>query len=75
MLFRSGVPIRALAIDTEFLCPMVGMRFVDILFSDGHARSRPNNDGRFLVDARDYSQIRDSFSKILKVLEQGDTEP
>ena len=84
---RNGVPIRALAIDTEFLCPPDlavfnvkphthhQQRFVDILFSDGHARSRPNNDGRFLVDARDYSQIRDSFSKILKVLEQGDTEP
>jgi len=84
---RNGVPIRALAIDTEFLCPPDlavfnvkphthhRQRFVDILFSDGHARSRPNNDGRFLVDARDYSQIRDSFSKILKVLEQGDTEP
>ena len=84
---RNGVPIRALAIDTEFLSPP-GLeqfnitqqthhlqRFADILFADGHARSLSNNDGRFLVDARDFSEIRDTFNKILKVLEQADTEP
>jgi prepilin-type N-terminal cleavage/methylation domain-containing protein/prepilin-type processing-associated H-X9-DG protein len=84
---RNGLPIRALAIDTLFLCPPDleafnvrphtnhRQRFADILFWDGHARSRPNANGRFIVDARDYSEIRDSFNKILKVLEQADTEP
>ena len=84
---RNGLPIRALAIDTIFLCPPSleafnvrphtnhRQRFADVLFSDGHARSRPNNDGRFVVDARDYNDIRDAFNKILKVLEQADTEP
>jgi prepilin-type N-terminal cleavage/methylation domain-containing protein/prepilin-type processing-associated H-X9-DG protein len=84
---RNGLPIRALAIDTEFLCPPDlaqfsvkphthhRQRIADVLFADGHARSRPNNDGRFIVDARDYNDIRDAFSKILKVLETADAEP
>ena len=83
---RNGVPIRALAIDTMFLCPPDlavfnvkprthhGQRFADILFSDGHALSRPNADGRFTVDLQNYAEIRSAFDKILKVLEQADTE-
>ncbi|HWW03343.1 MAG TPA: prepilin-type N-terminal cleavage/methylation domain-containing protein [Candidatus Acidoferrum sp.] len=83
---RSGLPICALVIDTEFLCPPDlasfnviprtnhRQRFVDVLFADGHARSRPNPDARFTVDVRDYSELRSSFDKILKVLEQADTE-
>ena len=84
---RNGVPIRALAIDTQFLCssglatfgvtPSThhGQRVADILFSDGHALSRPNRDGRFVVDLRNSAEVRDAFNKILKVLEQADTEP
>jgi prepilin-type N-terminal cleavage/methylation domain-containing protein/prepilin-type processing-associated H-X9-DG protein len=83
---RMGLPICALAIDTEFLCPPDlasfnviprtnhRQRFVDVLFADGHARSRPNQDARFTVDVRDYNEVRSSFDKILKVLEQADTE-
>jgi prepilin-type N-terminal cleavage/methylation domain-containing protein/prepilin-type processing-associated H-X9-DG protein len=83
---RNGIPIRALAIDTMFLCPPElavfnvkqrtehGQRFADILFSDGHAVSRPNADGRFTVDVRNYAEIRSAFDKILAVLEQADTE-
>jgi prepilin-type N-terminal cleavage/methylation domain-containing protein len=83
---RNGLPIRALAIDTMFLCPPDlavfdikprthhGQRFADILFSDGHALSRPNADGRFTVDLQNYAAIRDAFDKILTVLEQADTE-
>jgi prepilin-type N-terminal cleavage/methylation domain-containing protein len=83
---RNGVPIRALAIDTMFLCPPDlavfnvkprthhNQRFADILFSDGHAVSRPNADGRFTADLQDYAEIRSAFDKILKVLEQADTE-
>ena len=83
---RNGQPVRALAIDTQFLCPpdldMFNIkprthhqqRIANILFSDSHAVSRPNRDGRFTVDVRDYSQLRDGFNKILSVLEQADTE-
>ena len=84
---RNGVPIRALAIDTQFLCSSglatFGItpsthhrqRVSDILFSDGHAVSRANRDNRFVVDLSDYADVRDAFNKILKVLEQADTEP
>lgn len=86
-LNRNGVPIRALVIDTLFLCPPDlapfnvkprthhQQRFADILSSDGSAESRPNGDGRFTVDLSDYAEIRDAFNKILKVLEQADAEP
>jgi prepilin-type N-terminal cleavage/methylation domain-containing protein len=84
---RNGVPIRALVMDTQFLCssglanfgvtPSThhNQRVVDILFSDGHAVSRPNRDSRFVVDLRNSAEVRDAFNKILKVLEQADTEP
>jgi prepilin-type N-terminal cleavage/methylation domain-containing protein/prepilin-type processing-associated H-X9-DG protein len=83
---RNGLPIRALAIDTLFLCPSDlaafnikqrthhRERFADILFTDGHVVSRPNGDGRFTVDLRNYGEIRTAFDKILKALEQADTE-
>jgi prepilin-type N-terminal cleavage/methylation domain-containing protein len=84
---RNGLPIRALAIDTQFLCSpdmaMFGItpsthhrqRAADILFSDGHTVSRPNRDARFVVDLSNYAEVRTAFDKILKVLEQADTEP
>jgi prepilin-type N-terminal cleavage/methylation domain-containing protein/prepilin-type processing-associated H-X9-DG protein len=84
---RNGLPIRALAIDTMFLCPPDlapfnvkprthhRLRVANILFSDGHAASRPNTSSRFVVDLNDYSEIRDAFDKILQVLEQADTQP
>ena len=83
----SGAPIRALCIDTIFLCPPDLETFnvrprthhqqksADILFSDGHSVSRPNPDSRWTVDLQDYSQLRDAFNRILKVLEQADLEP
>ena len=86
-LNRNGLPIRALAMDTIFLCPEDlatfnvkprthhQQRVADILFADGHVTTRPNRDARFTVDVRDYSQVRSSFSRILAVLEQADTEP
>ncbi|HVM46435.1 MAG TPA: DUF1559 domain-containing protein [Candidatus Acidoferrum sp.] len=85
-LNRNGVPIQALAIDTMFLCPpdlaLYGIkprthhsqRVADILFSDGHALSRPNGDGRFTVDLQNLADIRSAFDKILGVLEQADTQ-
>ena len=86
-LNRSNQPIRALVIDSMFLCPPDFADFnikprthhrrksANILFADGHAVSRRNQDERFTVDAQDYYQIRDSYSKILGVFEQADTEP
>jgi type II secretory pathway pseudopilin PulG len=84
---RNGLPIRALVIDTQFLCSP-GMatfgitpsthhrqRTADILFSDGHALSRPNRDDRFTVDLSGSAEPRSAFDKILKVLEQADAEP
>ncbi len=84
---RNGVPIRALVIDTQFLCSSglaaFGItpsthhlqRVVDILFSDSHAVSRANLDGRFVVDLSTNFQASEAFNKILKVLEQADTQP
>ena len=83
---RNGKPIRALVMDTQFLCPPDladfnvlpsthhRQQFVNILFSDGHVVSRSNSDARFTVDVRDYSQIRQAFDKILQVLETADGE-
>jgi prepilin-type N-terminal cleavage/methylation domain-containing protein/prepilin-type processing-associated H-X9-DG protein len=83
---RNGVPIRALAIDTQFLCSS-GMatfgitpsthhrqRAANILFSDGHTVSRLNRNNRFVVDLRNSAEVRSAFDKILKILEQADTE-
>jgi prepilin-type N-terminal cleavage/methylation domain-containing protein/prepilin-type processing-associated H-X9-DG protein len=84
---RDGLPIRALAIDTQFLCPPELAVFnikprthhrqksANVLFADGHAVARANRHQRFTVDATDYSEIRNSFSKILQVLERADAEP
>ncbi len=81
---RDGVPIRALVIDTMFLCPPDlaafnvkvsthhRQRFANILFSDGHVGSQPNKDGRFTVDVQDYASIRNAFDKILRVFDQAD---
>lgn len=86
-LNRNGQPIRALAIDTLFLCPEELAAFnvkprthhqqksATILFTDGHVVSHPNKDHRFTVDVRDYGELRNSFSKILEVFETADSEP
>lgn len=83
---RNGFPLRALAIDAHFLCPpelaSFGVKsrthhrekFANILFSDGHVASRVNRDARFTVDVRNYAELRNSFDKILRVLEQADLE-
>ncbi len=81
---RKGLPIRALAMDTQFLCPP-GLesfnvkprthhrqRFVNVLYSDGHVLSRRNTDGRFTVNLVTYGEMRGAFSRILEVLESAD---
>jgi len=84
---RNGQPIRALAIDTQFLSPADlasfnvkprthhRLKVANILLADGAAVSRPNRDARFTVDLRDYGDIHDAFDRILQVLEQADAGP
>jgi prepilin-type N-terminal cleavage/methylation domain-containing protein/prepilin-type processing-associated H-X9-DG protein len=84
---RNGLPIRALAIDTLFLCPPDlesynvkprtnhRLRVADILFADGHVVSRSDHDNRYVVNATDYGALLGSFDRILQVLELADTEP
>lgn len=81
---RLGAPIRALAIDSEYLCApeleVFGVKphthhrqkVVNVLFSDGHVVSRNNRADRFTVDAR--TGILQSFDKILQVFEKADVE-
>ena len=83
-LNRSGRPIRALAIDSNFLCPPdMGAfnvrarthhrtKIANILYADGHVLSEPNRESRYTVDIRDYAQVRQAFDKILQVLEAAD---
>jgi len=83
----NGLPIRALAIDTEFLCsPALAsyhvlpsthhqQLYANILFSDGHAAARPNTGGRFTVDLGSSTDPANAFGMILSVLQQADTEP
>ena len=83
---RNGLPIRALAMDTLFLCPSSlapfnvkprthhQRKFADILYVDGSAASRPNREARFTVDLRTSADLYDAFNRILKVLEKADAE-
>ena len=79
-------PIRALVMDTQFLCgPGLAsfsifpsthhqQQFSDILFADGHAASRPNTTNQFTVSVN-ISNLTDAFALILAVLEKADTQP
>ncbi len=84
---RQGFPVRALVIDSQFLCPPelqafnIGPRThhrqkrASILYDDGRVVSRPNPDARFTVDIHDYAQLRRTFDQILSILEHADLEP
>lgn len=81
---RAGAPIRALAMDSQFLVPEELASFnvkprthhqqksVNVLYSDGRVVTRPNLEARFTVDVRDYSELRNTFSRILDVFEKAD---
>jgi prepilin-type N-terminal cleavage/methylation domain-containing protein/prepilin-type processing-associated H-X9-DG protein len=82
---RVGLPIRAIAIDSQYLCApdleVFGVKphthhrqkLANVLFTDGHVVSRNNRSDRFTVDAR--TGILQSFDKILQVFEKADAEP
>ena len=84
---RNGNPIQALVIDTQFQCPEELAAFnirsrthhrlqsANLLFADGHVVTHANKNQRFSVIIHDYSDLTDTFNKILGVLEQGDAEP
>jgi len=84
-LNRNAQPIRALVLDTMFLAAPEMSAFniktrthhqqksVSVLFADGHVAAVANHDNRFTVDSQNYSELRDSFDKILKVFETADT--
>jgi prepilin-type N-terminal cleavage/methylation domain-containing protein len=86
-LNRNGRRIRALVMDTQFLCapeldgfnvkPRTSHRQkkVNILFSSGDIASRENEEAQFMVDLRDYRDLYYAFSIILGVLEQADEIP
>ena len=83
---REGLPIRALAIDTQFLCsPALAsynvlpsthhqQLYANILFSDGHAATRPNTAGQFVVDLGNDVDPAAGFSLFLSVLDRADAE-
>jgi hypothetical protein len=83
---RNGLPIRALVIDTQFLCPagfaVFGIspsthhrqKYVDVLFSDGHVLAYPNPDGRFTVNLVGAVNPYSAFDLILQVFERADTQ-
>ncbi len=83
-LNRNGQPIRALAIDTQFLCspalapynvkPSTHHRqlYCSILYADGHTEGRPNINGRFTVTLGDNIDPAVIFGTILSVFEQAD---
>jgi len=83
---RNGVAIRALVMDSQFLCPPDLEEFnvkprthhqqklANTLFWDGHVASRQNRDGKYTVNLSDAGALRNAFDLILKALEQADAE-
>ena len=83
---RNGTPIRALAMDSQFLSsPDLetynvkshthhAQKFSDVLYSDGHVASLSNRDRRFTLDLRNEGDLYDTFNRILKSLELADLE-
>jgi prepilin-type processing-associated H-X9-DG protein len=83
-LNSQELPIRALAIDVNFLT-LSGLSIygiftrtchnresVNVLFSDGHAAALDNRHDEFTVDAT--SNVQDGFTKILNVFEAADAK-
>lgn len=81
---RRGLPIRALALDTQFLCPPAMASFgiqpsthhrqktSTVLFAAGHAAARANTEGKFNVDLGGTVNLYGAFGMILTALENAD---
>lgn len=84
---RNGQRIRALVMDSQFLVSANFSQFgvtprthhqqecANVLYSDGHAVTCSNADGRFTVNLDSYQALTNAFDKILGVLEKADVEP
>ena len=84
---RNGYQIRALVIDTLFLCPPAlqafnikprthhRLKIANVLYADGSVGSHVNVNNKFTVDLRDYADLYQAFDKILKVFEAADAQP
>jgi prepilin-type N-terminal cleavage/methylation domain-containing protein/prepilin-type processing-associated H-X9-DG protein len=80
----DGIPIRALAIDVQFIAdPALATlniytrsahdkKWVNVLCADGHVATLGNQDDRFTVDSRIF--LAKSFSFILKAIERADRD-
>lgn len=83
---RHGQPIRALAIDSQFLCsPSLEafnikphthhkQKVANVLFIDGSVTAQSNRDRRFTLDLQNNADLYDAFSRILAILERADVE-
>jgi prepilin-type N-terminal cleavage/methylation domain-containing protein len=83
---RLGSPIRALAIDTQFLCSFSiaaynvksrthhKQKLADVLYNDGSVRSLLNQNGRYTLDLRNNADLYDAFNRILRILEYADAD-
>jgi prepilin-type N-terminal cleavage/methylation domain-containing protein len=83
---RLGEPIRALAIDTQFLCsPTVAVfgvrkrthhkqQAVNVLYNDGSVRTLGNGNRRYTLDLQNNADLYDAFNRILRILEYADAE-
>jgi|SRR6185369_14811940 prepilin-type N-terminal cleavage/methylation domain-containing protein len=81
---RLGKAIRALVIDTQFLCSFSVAEYnvktrthhkqkvADALFNDGSVKSLRNRDGRYTLDLRNNADLYDTFNRILRVFEYAD---
>ena len=84
---RNGYQIRALVIDTMFLCPPDlalfnvkprthhQLKIANVLYADGAVGSHVNANNKFTVDLRNYADLYQAFDKILKVFEAADAQP
>ncbi len=80
----DGLPIRALAIDVQFVADPAltalgiytrtahGKRTVNVLYADGHVETRSNARDEYTVDSRIF--LARTFGLMLKVLERADRE-
>jgi len=84
-LNRDGIPIRALAMDSQYLCnpglAVFGVkdhthhrrRIANVVYVDGHVKTGDNRDDRYTVDAT--QAIHQSFEKMLRAFENADQKP
>jgi prepilin-type processing-associated H-X9-DG protein len=83
-LNRNGRPIRALAIDSQFLCSTSVAVFnvkprthhkqkvANVLFTDGSVTAQSNRDRHLTLDLQNNADLYDAFNRILGILERAD---